>query len=107
MQLLVAYFATPFILLIKNIEFLSEINWRRGQQLHEIEKNMMVYFLNFTLKEIAFTLNRNIKCIKKLIERYQRTGIINEMPNTVRPKSATPDEEFAILFAAIEDHFRK
>jgi hypothetical protein len=33
---------------VGKMEFLSEINWKRGQLIHEIEKNLIVYFLQGT-----------------------------------------------------------
>jgi transposase len=62
---------------------------------------------NFTPKEIDFALNRDIKCIKKWIDRYERTGIMNKMPNKGCQKLTISDQEFAILCAAIENTFCK
>jgi transposase len=94
---------------VGKMEFLSEINWKRGQPIHEIEKNLIVYLLgaNFTPKEIAFAISRDTKCINKWIDRYQRTGMMNKVPNPGRPKLTTTEDEFNILFAAVENPFRK
>ncbi len=95
--------------LFNKMDFLDQIVWRRGQSLHEIERYLIVFFLgaNYTVTEIAFALSRSVNCIRKWINRYERTGMMATLRKTGRPRSTTADQDFDILLAAIENPFRK
>jgi DNA-binding NarL/FixJ family response regulator len=49
------------------MEFLNSMNWRRGQPIHEIERNLIL--LNdrrgLTNQDIAIEINREVKTVKR------------------------------------------
>jgi hypothetical protein len=42
------------------MEFVENIRWRRGEPIYEIERNCMLYGINYTDQQIAQMLGRDI-----------------------------------------------
>ncbi len=64
------------------MQFLNNINWRRGQPIHEIERNLIL--LNdgkgLTNQQISNEINRYVKTVKRLLNRFYTTNRFKTLP---------------------------
>jgi transposase len=88
------------------MEFLSTINWRRGQPIDEIENIILVqHGMGLPNQEIANNLNRDIKTVNKWLEGYYETARFRNLPKPSRPRKTTAQQDQAIALAAINNPF--
>ncbi len=87
------------------MEFLNNINWRRGQPIHEIERNLILlnHGRGLTNQEIENEINREVKTVKRWLNRFYTTGMFKTLLKSGRPRKTTPEQDYAIRLAAIEN----
>ncbi len=73
------------------MEFLNNINWRRGQPIHEIERNLILlnHGRGLTNQEIENEINREVKTVKRWLNRFYTTGMFKTLPKSGRPRKNT------------------
>ena len=69
------------------------------------ERNTIIFLYSseLTSEDFAIDISRNVKTIRKWINRWTKTGEVGSLKNTGRPRASTIDDDLNISLQEIEN----
>ena len=73
------------------MEFLNNIQWTRGQPINQIERNLIIQLHGSGLYNgaIARAISRDPRTVKRWLNRFLQTSLVNAKKPSVRQKMTT------------------
>ncbi len=87
------------------MNFLNNINWRNGQTIHPIERNLILlnHGRGLTNQQIAKDINRHPRTVERWLTKFHETDLMEKKKNPSRPRKTNFDDDVDIGLVAMEN----